>query len=244
MEGIAMHTCIKNNILKLALFASSATFLSACEVPGPSREDIVAQYPSVDINSTRPENKEILCPFVRMLERSGAFDAFNITGAPFEVSPEVITDVAEEFGCGRAGCGSVAQQVADSQGANTDAVLIEELHLAEGIAHDCGLTFALGGTQVSDSVRQSTLNRLAELANPNGQVEFEDIETVKNEICASQGVAITAAGELESKLIFAYLGGIERGYIDYSDIELFLSATMPVTKTDSMINAALISRVR
>jgi len=48
--------------------------ITGCDGPVPTRAEIVTKYPNVENGSTRPENTEILCPFVRMLERSGLFD--------------------------------------------------------------------------------------------------------------------------------------------------------------------------
>jgi hypothetical protein len=66
---------------------------------------------------------------------------------------------------------------------------------------------------------------------------------VKLEICEAQGVDISGAGNLEVRLIFAYLGGVDRGYILHSDVVRFLHGSMPETITEKLITAGLLSRV-
>lgn len=225
----------------IALLAVSV-FLVGCErTPAPTREEIVAKYPDVESGSTRAENKKILCPFVRMLERAGLFDEELAGGTSSTVAVKSVGDSAKELGCSFLECNTVASVVSNGQSA--EGVDLERLHEASGVAHDCGLTFALGGTEVSDSVRNTTLNRLAELADDNGELIYDDLLTAKLEICAQQGVEISSPGALETKLIFAYLGGVERGSVPYSDVVRFLNAEMPATKTTSWVNASLLNKV-
>ena len=56
---------------------------------------------------------------------------------------------------------------------------------------------------------------------------------VKLDICKSQDVKISGPGKLEVELIYAYLGGRDRGFIEYDDVVRFLHAKMPLTKSVS-----------
>lgn len=229
---------------KLAVLTAATLFLIGCEQgPAPSREAIVAQFPSVDQGTTRPENPRVLCPFVRMLERSGLFDEEVQNQPTLTVSVNQLTSAAKTFGCGFLECNTVARSVSSGQGNGGDAVNIGSLHTATGIAHECGFTFEFGGTEVSDEVRANTLARLAELADADGHLVYQDLLTTKLEICASQGVEKTAAGDLETRLIFAYLGGVDRGFISHADVTRFLHAEMPLVKTSKWINASLLNGI-
>lgn len=216
--------------------------LAACTPPvPPTSDELITQFPSVGPSSTRDENPKILCPFQRMLERSGLYDAE--LDSDITVSTTTVADASETFGCNSSTCGAVANQVAVGQG-HAGAIDLEMLHDAGAISHECGLTFANGGTEVSEAVRNSTLARLLELADSEGHLVYDDLFTVKQEICAAQGVNRTAAGTLETKLIFAYLGGVENGFITYTDVERFLHAEMPETKTDQWITSGLLNQVQ
>lgn len=234
---------IRTSIAPLITLLMVSFFLAGCErTPAPTREEIVAKYPSLESGSVRPENTKILCPFVRMLERSGLLDEELAANSSSTVAVKSIGDSAKELGCAFLECNTVASIV--SNGQSSEGVDLERLHEANGVAHDCGLTFALGGTEVSDVVRDATLNRLAELADDSGDLVYDDLLTTKLEICAQQGVELSTAGATETKLIFAYLGGVERGSIPLTDVARFLNAEMPATKTTSWVNASLLSKVR
>ncbi len=198
-----------------------------------SREALAAKYPQIEEGSLQPENKKILCPFHRMLERAGIYDADKKEQSALTVSILKITSFAREFGCIIAGCGGVATAASAgqlTQGTTTPgSVNVESLHTALGIAHECGLTFAKGGTEVSDTVRASTLAALAERTNSEGHLSYSDLEAVKLNICAAQGVQNTSAGTIEIGLIYTFLGGNKRGFIDYADVERLFHAELPKT---------------
>lgn len=209
-----------------------------------SSEDLQSDYPSISDSSTRDENKKILCPFHRLMERAGKYDS-----APKSVAGEIIVSVAtlvnaaEEFGCKVLGCKTVANAVAVGQNthfgdrakklAQFGKVNVTRLHKARLIAHDCGLTFEKGGVEVSDQRRNLSLSKLKAIADqnsPSGTLVLADIQKVKQEICDLEGVKSTVPGRFEMELIFKYLGGEDRGFIEYSDVERFLHAKMPMTK--------------
>lgn len=219
-------------------------FVAGCsDAPGPSREQLVAEYPSVEQGSTRQENIEIMCPFVRMLERSGLFDETFANQGDLDISTSELTSAAQEFGCAALECGTVAATAAVGQPGGS-GVDIERLHEAAGIAHDCGLTFEYGGTQVSDDRRDATIARLGELADEQGHLVYDDILQVKLETCDGEGVGITTAGRTETKLIFAYLGGVDNGFVTLDDVSSFLHAEMPSVKTRFMVDARQLGKVR
>lgn len=217
--------------------------LPACNSElAPTRNALVAKYPAVEQGSGREENKQVLCPFQRMLVRSGIYDAEVLPQTVLTVPTQSVTDASFEFGCATSSCGPVATAVSTAQpGSGIDLI---SLHKAGAISHDCGLTFALGGSEVSDVVRDATLARLQTLADANGHLSFADLMTVKNEICDAQGVTANAVERVEVRLIYAYLAGVENGYILLSDVDRFLHATMPVHKTTSWVDSTLLSNVR
>ena len=141
--------------------------------------------------------------------------------------------MAKEFSCDIVQCGTVATTVSTGQVSTatsiTRSVNLESLHTALGVAHDCGLAFSKGNHEVNEAHRAKTLRALASLQDKEGHLQYEDLVSVKESICASQGVANTFAGKTEMKLIYSFLGGNVRGFIDYSDVERFLHAELPLT---------------
>ncbi|MBV1883162.1 MAG: hypothetical protein KUG82_16100 [Pseudomonadales bacterium] len=229
-------------VLNLLFLTLVTTIITGCYGPMPTRDELATAYPDVEQGSSRSENTEVLCPYVRMLERAGLFDE-ELSGKPtMELITESVTSAAQTFGCATLECGTVAKQVSSGQG--LAGVDIGQLHLADGVAHECGLTFVDGGTVVDEGVRQATLDSLALLADEDGHLVYLDIEAVKAEVCASQGLNISTAGLTEIKLIYAYLGGVDRGYVLHSDIVRLFNAELPETITTSWINAVLLSKVQ
>lgn len=198
-----------------------------------TRDELIEKYPSLEYGVLAPENKKILCPFHRMLERAGLYDSSKREQSALTVTIIKITSLAQEFGCSVLACGGVATAVSTGQLAKfatlPGKVNLEALHRSLGISHECGLTFAKGGSEVSDEVRANTLNSLAELADEEGRLTLEDLQTVKENICAEQGVRNNSVGKTEVKLIFNFLGGQDRGFIDHSDVELFFNGQLPKT---------------
>jgi hypothetical protein len=200
-------------------------------------KELRTKYPSIDDGSTRPENRKILCPFWRLIERSGSLDLLNKSGnTDIIISIANIAKKAREFGCKYIECATVASAVSAGQKTyphttKAFSVNLSKLHKARGIAHDCGLTFEKGGTAVSIKRRAQTLTRLKTKSVPQQDtLTLDDLMAVKKQICTEENVNITAAGSLEVKLIFSFLGGNDRGFIEYSDVERFLHAKMPLTK--------------
>jgi len=227
----------------VAVAVLSPLFFSACNPQlAPTRAALVAKYPTIEQGSTRAENKKVLCPFQRMLERSGIYDAEILPQTTLTVPVQSVSDASFEFGCATSSCGTVATTIGTLQSGTGIDLL--RLHEAGSISHDCGLTFALNGSEVSDTVRDATLARLQSLADAQGHLSFDNLMTVKSEICAAQGVKMKAAEKLEVKLIYAYLAGVDKGYILASDVDRFLHATMPVNKTSSWVDLTLVSNVK
>lgn len=197
------------------------------------RESYAARLPDIEEGSLKPENKKILCPFHRMLERAGLYDSSKDEQGALTVSILKISELARKFGCMVSGCGTVATAVSGGQLVTLSTTLgkvnLEALHKSFGISHECGLAFPKGSAEVTDAHRAETLRRMAARADANGRLALEDLEAVKESICADQGVKNTLAGQTEVRLIFAFLGGKERGFIDYADVERFFHAELPKT---------------
>lgn len=208
----------------------------AASTPPPTSEErraeILKNYPSLT-DQSRPENRKILCPFHRLLERTGMYDSSRTLSGGIRVAISLISRLAGEFGCSKFSCGAVASAVSAgqlTQGTTSfGKVNVESLHTAAGIAHDCGLTFEKGGQEVSDRVRDRTLNELKTLTDSNGRLKLEALKRVQLNRCNEQGVKPSQAGILEGELIYTFLGGNERGYIMYDDVVRFLHAQLPET---------------
>jgi hypothetical protein len=196
------------------------------------RAELLRKYPSLS-DGSRTENRKILCPFHRLLDRTGMYDSSRTLRAGIRVAVGLITQLASEFGCSKVSCGAVAAAVSAgqlTQGTTSfGKVNIESLHTAAGIAHDCGLTFEKGGQEVSDRVRDRTLAELKTLSDPAGHLTLAALRRVQLNRCEEQGVRPSQAGILEGELIFTFLGGNERGFILYSDVDRFLHAQLPET---------------
>lgn len=211
-------------------------------------EELRTQFPNITENSTRPENKKILCPFHRMLERAGLYDEKVKSNSPeIFVDIPTISSAAQTFGCQKEGCGPIAliaslgqlsypRDVTEGK-VKWGQVNITRLYHARGLAHDCGLTFAKGGKEINDEVRAKTLQHLKDISSAVAPytLSLDALMYVKKEICAEQGVEITKAGIVEVNLIYEYLGGKERGFVEYGDVEKFLNAEMPLFKSSKEV---------
>ena len=225
----------------LSLLAAAVT-MTGCGGDTYTAEELSEIYPAIAAGSDVPEQEEILCPFQRMLKRSGIL-ASEMDEGSFEVNNGVLTEAAEIFGCTTGACGTFVGYASLAQG-NWNTLDMDRLHEAGALSHDCGLTFELGGVTVSDTRRDFTLSRLEMLSSVNdGQLTFDNLMTVKQEICDMEGVEMSRGGETEVKLIYTYLGGKERGYVTQSDVDRFLHATMPEYKTSEYIDFSVVNAV-
>ncbi len=203
-----------------------------------SREELLRKYPGLSDSSAakRPENPEILCPFHRMIERAGIYDAYRVAShepTEFWVSIKMIAQIAQDFGCSILNCGGAATASSSgqllTQSTRPGYVNLVQLHRAVGAAHDCGFTFPLGGTRVSDSTRLSTLKILESMSDSEGRLRLEDLKQLKRIRCELQGAKMTVPDAIEVDLIFTFLGGTENGTIAYSDVVRLFHAELPET---------------
>ena len=195
------------------------------------RQDLADTYPTIEEGSFEPENDKVLCPFLRLLDRAGMF--YHDEQEPLKASIFEVAMAAQDFGCSLFSCGSVASAVSAGQivsgTSSVTKVNLTSLHTATGVAHDCGFTFAKGGTVVDPYVRQRTLDALGDLADDEGRLSYADLRTVKQSICDQQDVPLSFAGSIEVGLIYTFLGGNEQGYIDHDDVVRFFHAELPKT---------------
>jgi hypothetical protein len=214
-----------------SLFLASLIFVGNIQADPLDREKLVAKYPGLEQGSGRPENKQILCPFHRLLERAGVYDEEIGYGGELLVNIVTMTSKAKEFGCKILACGPVATAVSAGQVATESTsvgkVDIAALHRSLGISHECAFTWAKGGGMVSDAQRDTNLARLKALADADGRLTLGDLQNVKNQICDEQDVVHTVPGQTEVFLIWSFLGGTDRGYIDYDDVDRFFHAELP-----------------
>jgi len=231
---------LSRNVLCVALIGASV-MLTACGGDTYTADELKEVFPAIAQKGGVAEDKAVLCPFQRMLKRSGILDN-DLDEGSYEIRNKVLTEAAEVFGCSSGSCGTAIGYASLAQG-NWNTLDMNRLHEAGFLSHECGLTFELGGITVSDTQRSATLARLEGLAGDQGRLSFDDLMVTKQEICALQNVEITVGGETEVKLIYAYLGGTERGYVTYSDVDKFLHATMPDFKASGDINLSLIGDV-
>lgn len=229
-----------NLTLRLCAVTLAAVFLSACGADMPTRDELAELHPDVT-NDVVPENKQIICPFLRMIERAGLFtEDGNETGV---LNRMTVVSGTTEFGCDSLFCSTLANSTGAAQGL-AGKVDVEALASTPGISHECGLTFGFGSKQVDDMVREDTLDRLFALADEDGRLVFNDLMSVKLAICAEQGVEISALGDGEVKLIFAFLGGVDRGFVDFADVDAFLHARLPETITGQRLSTSLLGKVQ
>jgi hypothetical protein len=232
------------NVLQLAIILTAIFTSNLLHAKYPTSEDLRTKYPTIEDGSERLEKKEILCPFWRLIERSGTLDAINKSkNSDVIISIKNIVSKAREFGCKWIECGAVATLVSGGQLTHSGttklfSVNISKLHRAAGVAHECGYTFEKGGKKVSDKQRAQTLSRLKKISDNNsatGTLSKEDLMSVKLQICKEQGVKISKAGSIEVGLIYSFLGGKDRGFIEYDDVVRFFHAEMPLTKAINKI---------
>ncbi|MBC7659543.1 MAG: hypothetical protein H7249_07515 [Chitinophagaceae bacterium] len=214
-------------------FILSTSVLSQSGIAA-DRDELATKYPDIEAGSLKPENKKILCPFHRLLERAGLYDAEKETmSSGLLVGISKIISATHEFGCDVGVCAGVATLTSTGQvakGATTiGKVNFEALDKAFGISHDCGLTFAKGGSTVDDAVRDHTLAELFKRTDSTGHLSLQDLKDVKQGICDAQGVKNSTIGRLEVGLIYSFLGGVQHGYIEYDDVVSFLHAELPKT---------------
>eukprot|EP00594_Rhizosolenia_setigera_P019317 CAMPEP_0178956392 /NCGR_PEP_ID=MMETSP0789-20121207/10220_1 /TAXON_ID=3005 /ORGANISM="Rhizosolenia setigera, Strain CCMP 1694" /LENGTH=254 /DNA_ID=CAMNT_0020638299 /DNA_START=76 /DNA_END=840 /DNA_ORIENTATION=+ len=191
--------------------------------------ELLEVYPDI-LSDEPPENKNILCPFVRLVERYGLIgndfmpDQVTFTKCLSAIRLLGTVPNAELTGFGVLISVSQTFQFLSWPG----FVNMEALHKT-AISHDCGFQFAKSATATDDEYRNSTLSKLADLADDDGHLSFDDIAEVKYAICEEQGVdEITYFGEGEMSLLYSFLGGAVRGYVEYSDVERFLYSKFPM----------------
>jgi len=220
-------TTMKMTSIVLTALLSTTAFSA-----GLTRDELVSKYPTLNDGSDRTENTEIRCPFHRVLARAGIYDKEQANGGAIYATVMKIATAAKDFGCQVVGCVGVTSAVSGAQltGRSTypGYVNLSALHKAGGFSHSCG--FALKNNQVSDEQRDLTLSLLADRADAAGHVTFDAISAVRSEICAPESSSFTKlAVDVESKLLYSFLGGKSRGFVDVSDVERFLHGELPKT---------------
>ena len=131
-----------------SLLLATFVFTSLVHADPMNRDKLIAKYPGLEEGIRRSENKKILCPFHRMLERAGVYDEHIGYGGELLVNILTITGKAKDFGCKILGCGSVATAVSGAQvftgSSSLGKVNLGALHKALGISHECGFTWEKG----------------------------------------------------------------------------------------------------
>jgi len=227
-------------VLMLGAFTLSAPAHSKPSVSSSAhqRAELLRKYPGLADSqlAQRAENPKILCPFHRLIERAGIYDSHRSKGSDENslfISIQKIAQIAQDFGCSLLNCGGAATAASTGQllTHSTEAgyVNLLQLHRAVGAAHDCGFTFALGGSAVSEKTRQNTLAILKTFADEKGRVGLEDLNMLKTLRCKIQGATLTIPDQIEVDLIYTFLGGSERGYVDYDDVVRLFYAELPRT---------------
>lgn len=251
---------LTNPLLLLVAIATAQTAptTNAIWFQADTSEELVEAYPILDDSNNRTANSLILCPFLRLIERSGRLDDY-VDDDNNIISVGDLKDATSDFGCDTTtACGAVVDTVSAGQefrdGVSfswfnpfrTRTVDLERLWDAPPISHECGFTFEPleAAQQGVSSLRVSETLASLEARSSNGTLVYQDLLNTKNEICESEGVTATAAGILEAQLTFAFLGGVDRGFVDFSDVERFLQADseMPLTKASRALTAPYVLR--
>lgn len=98
------------------------------------------------------------------------------------------------------------------------------------------------GFAVSDERRERSLAELEALAE-DGELTWTDLATVKQQRCVEDGVQISDNGEVEINLIFAFLGGPERGTVPLSGVRDLLHARLPAQRAFHTIDIPTLDRI-
>lgn len=165
---------------------------------GPTCEELITQHPVLDRDQPA-EEKRIICPFLRMLQRTGLFKENAQENLAKSKNPEavmpitlsVLERIVQKFGLvvPAAAFGSPAGVAAAQQGRNqadmtdNDTVDIGRLTEAPSISHNCGFNFLLNAKSISDEARNASLASLKASAKDN-RILFSDLEKTKAEACA------------------------------------------------------------
>lgn len=249
--------------------------------PGPTCQELSKRFTRV-YDKNEPEDKKVICPFLRLLKRTGLLDEeiqTNLAKSPHskDIAPVTLAklmNVTGEIGCDGAACVAVAQSVAKTQRIGEPATSVDIARLFDApprstfkdqskdhASHDCGYTFQFADETVNDKVRDATMARFKEIADQNGgKIYIADLVKMKKESCKRDYLAYKASGKLpfnrvdeanktlvpdsrdhtEVALIFAYLGGIDRGYVTHEDLDRFFHAQFPPNKTRMLLNFPLL----
>lgn len=189
---------------------------------------LLETYPEL-LSDDPPINDRILCPFLRLLERYDLVDSdmaplFTI-GAIIEGGSILGNPKSQSL---LASTGASLGQLVNGE-TKFNRVNLEALHAANMISHDCGITYALGGDKLDYSVINSSIAVLTELEDDEGHLTLEDLDALKGTICDSQGVEMTLVGYFENRLLWNFLGGNERDFIETSDVDRILHTKLPLT---------------
>lgn len=200
-------------------------------LPSISPREILSKYPKL-LDDSITGNDEIVCPYLRMLARNDVL-IHKILFPQTENIKLLLS--ALKLGMPFSGLAvillvSAAQTIGFS--GLPGHVNLNRLWQVPFISHECGLSFAKGGQRFDASTTDRTIAKLQALADGNGRVSFDNLKTVKLEICAEQGVGITGTGQLELSLTWSYCAGPERGYVEVSDVRRFLYGYLPKTLGD------------
>lgn len=282
LSGCSVQSKTQSHLSSMASASQCKTALPMEQDPvglayGPSCQELLTKFPDLD-QPENTEDKRILCPFLRIIKRSGAIAeeiAANLSLESLKnkllpISVGSLASATAQFGCSSKACGDVAGQVSAGQNSlpltSIDAKSIVDLgrlDTASGVAHDCGFTFALGETSLSPETRAASLAQFKVLA-VDGRLDFAAIMQVKKNNCmrdfnlaartgqttknlvnaSNTSLELSRADLTEVNLIFSYLGGIDQGYILYSDLERFFQAEIPFQKTKYLIDAPLFAHLQ
>ncbi len=139
---------------------------------------------------------------------------------------------------------------------------IGQLAQAKGSAHDCGFNFTHADIAVNPQIRSRTLARLQQLADGDGRLSYADLVTVKKERCradyadfghlpgtvfrnqvnaAKDSLIPDEHDQTEVALIYSYIGGPDRGYIAYGDLEQLFNGQIPDHRSKFLLDGAMLT---
>lgn len=203
----------------------------------------------------KEENISILCPFLRIMERYDVVTNIQPRQELMYRTAETIRG-ARKLGAWNYGVTSPTIAVSSAQTTTRTSipgfVNYAALHMAPGVSHECGFTFdgsietdqqiqkkgkdveastdaRFNAVQVNDQVRRSTIGALASLQDEKGRLSYDAIKAVKLARCEEQGEEVSNAEKMEVGLMYTFLGGKERGFVDFSDVWRFFNGKLPLT---------------
>lgn len=205
-----------------------------CSVnPRLNPSQLLQDFPNM-LDDDLPEESEILCPMLRMMRRTGVLPK-SIRDPHYSIS-SIVEAMTDNFGLSlrtRAVVTGVATGMSMGQLVTFSTypgfVNLDQLYNVFIGSHGSGYSFDGGSTAVSQNITSETISALKQLEDSEGHLSFDDLKIVKEDAASSRGISVSPISMFEAGFIWTFCGGEGRGYVETTDVELFLDGRMPLT---------------